>query len=563
MKSANEEVILGNNLPDKPYGQKISGITKSGIEVYWKKPEKATGYEVFRAYEIDGDFTKIAEITRRDIGTYIDNDFEKNRRKVFYSVRSFLAQENGERTYSQFTEPCTASFREDIILEREVTVLYSGTSRLMRAFYGWGEVEDAKWSSDNEEIATINEDGLISAKKKGLCQIICRSAAFNKEASSLVNVDRDPTEPLSDIKSRFVYDAALNCWNNPLAQKSNEAILMLAGDLMCGTKQMRKQFNRKTGWNFNDSFTFVREVTSSSDFAIANLETLLAAGWPYQVEESYILNKNNCNAPARYLDAVKFGGFDAVILANNHNCDGGVRALNETIRQVDKYLFGRAGAYLDKEDSKYLLVDINGIKVGFLAYTAAKTGFNGKDSDWTEEEKNIHLSVYEYSKAKEEIENCRKAGAEYIIVYMHWGYKNFTNTVAHQTEQARQVADIGADYIVGGNPHLIQHYEMIKTKDGREVPCAFSLGNFLAFMNQVEGNRDSILLRIHLKKDEKGTVSLIENNYIPFHTYNGYEKCFLTPIALSEKYNCSAIKDDRDKYCLRINKAVGQEISPI
>ena len=67
---------------------------------------------------------------------------------------------------------------------------------------------------------------------------------------------------------------------------------------------------------------------------MGNLETLLAPGWPYMLDEAYIDNKNNCNASSRYLDAVRYGGFDAVAMANNHNCDGGKTALLETIRQV-------------------------------------------------------------------------------------------------------------------------------------------------------------------------------------------------------------------------------------
>ncbi len=272
---------------------------------------------------------------------------------------------------------------------------------------------------------------------------------------------------------------------------------MMVGDLMCGKRQMQVQYSEEGGWNFNESFKYIREVISESDLAVCNVETLLASGWPYMIDECYIDNKNNCNAPSRFLDAVKFGGFDVAVLANNHNCDGGVQALIQTIEQVNRYKLINTGIFSDDGERRFVIIDINGIKVGILAYMTLATSFNGKDKNWSKEEKNRHLNIYYRERAERDIKECQAAGAEFIIAYMHWGMKNFLSITEDQQKDAEEIANLGVNYIVGANPHVIQKYEAIRTDDGRTVPCFYSTGNFLSIMNQVKGNRDSVIVRIN------------------------------------------------------------------
>lgn len=547
-------------VPEKPYGPKISGITKEGIEFYWKKPERANGYEVFRAYSEEGPYESIALIKKRSIGTHIDADFDYAKRKVYYTVRSFLCDDNGERIYSDTTKPVVAEYIEEFKLERDVTYLYSGTTRLIRGICGWGEPEDLEWFSDDESVATIDNHGVINAISSGTCMITAVSRSNEISASSQVVVDRKACEPLNEITSRYHFNPTTGFWENNNALKKNDAIIMMVGDMMCGKKQMNTQYSEEEGWNFNDSYEYTKEITASSDFAIGNLETLTAAGWPYMSEEAYICNKNNCNAPSRYLDAVRYAGFDAVSLSNNHNCDGGVKALLETIEQVNKYQLANTGAFSNAKEDRFFIADVNGIKVGFVAYMSAHTGFNGKDASWSKEEKDTLLNVFTPEKAKKDIDDCRAKGAEYVIAYMHWGIKNFRDITKEQNEEAVGIAEAGADYIVGANPHIVQVYDVIETKNGRKVPCAYSTGNYQSIMNQVTGNRDSVLLRIRLKKNWLGKVELVDNKYIPCYAYKNIDGHHWAPVALTEKMNSKVEKKNRKKIYNRIVKTMGDKI---
>lgn len=546
-------------VPDAPYGPKISSITNAGIEFYWKKVEIADGYEILRSYEENGPFEKIAEINTRGKGDYLDAAFDHNQKTVYYQARSYLTAKDGTRIYSEPTKAVAAVYREELTLEREITFLYDHTDRQLRAFHGWGEAEKVKWKSENKRIATC-KDGMIHAVASGETTLTCISRLLRQKATTKVVVNRQSLPPYPTGKRRYAWNPETKHWENKLAEQTQDAVIMMVGDMMCGAAQTKKQYTEEHDWNYNDSYKYVRKTTALSDFAVGNLETLMAPGWPYMIDESYINNQNNCNNPSRYLDAVLYGGFDAVTMSNNHNCDGGTRALLETIDEVSLRNIPFTGIFRDVETPRFMIVNIRGIKVGFLAYTSRYTGFNGKDADWTQEEKEILLNVFSKATSEQDIRACRAAGAEYIIAYMHWGKKNYKQITKEQEKEAQEVADAGADYIVGANPHMVQVYDELTTGDGRTVPCFYSTGNFQAYMNQIPGNRDSVMVRIRLKRDASGKIILAENNYIPYHTYKEKNECSWTPLATSNVYNVKIKVPGRQKYFDRIAQAVGTKI---
>lgn len=545
---------------EAPYRPTIQFISAEGIGTYWKKPEISSGYEIYRSYKEDETGELVMTINDKLLGIWTDDSFDRSYREIFYRVRSFLKQDDGTVKYSAFTEPFSAKYRDDVELEREITYVHSGDKRRMRAFYGWGELEDAVWKSSDESIATLGEDGTITGVSKGEVEFTCESPSLGLCKSAKVVVDRDAPEPLTEITSRYVYNDDSGIWSNPDSENTDCAVIMMTGDMMCGKGQIEKQYNEEEGWNFNDSFDYVKEVTGESDFTIGNLETLLDPAWPYMTDEWFIDNISNCNAPPRYLDAIKYGGFDAVVMANNHTCDGGLSALLATIDQVDRYKLIRTGLYKNQDEKRYSIVDINGIKVGFLAYMSPNTGYKGKDRQLTPEQKKTLLNNYTDEKAARDVADCRKDGAEYIIVYMHWGQKNYKNPTKSQITEAQGVADAGADYIIGSNPHVLERYDEINTKDGRIVPCFYSLGNFHARMNQIIGNRDSVMVKIKLERDADGKIRLSDNTYIPFFTFSRFEGCYLAPVSVSLAYHGDKKRYRRkDKYD-RIRKLIGNKI---
>lgn len=545
-----------------PYGVKIAGISDEGILVYWKNTEHADGYEVFRSYEKDGtyvsvvDTTGYTDLTEKSHGTYLDSSFDQEKRTVYYKMRSYEYNEQGEKVYSEFSDRMDAKYREAMKLEETQLYLPSGMTRKNAAYFGWGNVPDAVWTSDDPAVALVDETGLIAGISAGTCSISCLSESLQTELVCTVVVDREPAEPIEEITSRYEQTAP-GYWENPDAEKTDDAVIMLTGDMMCTAPQQRAAYTEVEGYNFNESFTYVKDIISQADFAAGNLETLLSSSWPYMCEEAYIDNKPNCNAPARYLDALKYAGFDALMMSNNHNADGGVNGAVESAEAVDQYQFARTGVFVSEQDTRTLLVDINGIKTGFLSYTPSQPGFNGKDSDWAQEDKDVYLNYYEQEKAAQDIAALREAGAEYIIVYIHWGVKNAFNINEEQQQAAQELADLGADYIVGGHAHLLQEYAEITAADGKVVPCLYSLGDFHSSVNQIAGNRDSIILRIRLKRNEAGEIELVENGYIPCYTYTEYNGMDYVTMPLDPAWNGGIELKKYEKFHSRIEEEVG------
>ena len=213
-------------------------------------------------------------------------------------------------------------------------------------------------------------------------------------------------------------------------------------------------------------------------------------------------DKPYLNAPLSYLDAVKDAGYDLLTMANNHNCDTGVQGILETMENVDAYGFMHTGLFTDERTPRYTIIDVNGIKIGFVAYA---TYFNQKENNLTTKGQEVMLNRFDTETARADIKAARAAGAEYVIAFMHWGAENTNETTANQERNARAIAKAGADYIVGSHPHALQHYDIIETADERQVPVIYSMGNFVSNMTR-DINNDTIVLRLDLTK------SIDENN---------------------------------------------------
>lgn len=241
-------------------------------------------------------------------------------------------------------------------------------------------------------------------------------------------------------------------------------------------------------WDFRESFQYVRQILRRGDLTIGNLETMVSQSSPLGMQILRLEDKPYLNAPASFLDAVKYAGYDLLTMANNHNVDTGLRGIYETLQNVEDWGFMHTGLFGSEEDDRYIIVEVNGIKIGIVSYSAF---YNDKDGNLTESGQDVLLNRYGKDKARADIRAAKKAGAEFVIAFIHWGAEN-THAITHNQEQyARNLARAGADYIVGSHPHALQRYDIITTSSGREVPVIYSMGNFLSSM-QYDINNSSI-----------------------------------------------------------------------
>ena len=82
--------------------------------------------------------------------------------------------------------------------------------------------------------------------------------------------------------------------------------------------------------------------------------------------------------------------------------------------------------------------------------------------------------------------------ADAVIVSLHWGAEYNHYETQDQIDLAQRVADMGADLIIGGHPHVVEGAQMLTASDGRQVFCAYSLGNFICAQNAMP-NPDAMI----------------------------------------------------------------------
>ena len=242
-------------------------------------------------------------------------------------------------------------------------------------------------------------------------------------------------------------------------------------------------------------------------------------------EQKEVDGKPHCNAPAEYLSALRYAGFDAVVTANNHNCDAGVYGILDTLDCIDEYKLMHTGTFSDSKQQRFLLIDVNGIKLALMSYA---TYYNLKDAYITDEGKQALLNQYSKAKVEQDVKYAKAMGAEFIIAYNHWGTE-YTNTENEkQIRWAQEMADAGVDYIIGSHPHALQRYDVLTAKDGRQVPCVYSMGHFISPMTKTVA-QDTVILRIELKRTENG-IEIASEGYIPcrvFITFKGTDYLIL------------------------------------
>lgn len=373
------------------------------------------------------------------------------------------------------------------------------------------------WTSSCDAVVAAREDGTLSAAAEGTAWVSATLGEF-KDSMAVWVTDSCPYPPLGEVpEPRFVEDAGV--FRNPEAENTGEATLFLTGDLMALSAQQQAARIGET-YNFNSSFELVRPIFAQGDFVMGNLETCLSYSNPYTAQVKTVQGNPNCNAPATFLDALRYAGYDAVATANNHCGDAGFTGVCETLQMLDSYQLAHTGTFSRSRQPRFLMAEVNGIRIAFLSYTEI-INTKGGNLAISEEDQTLVFNRYTEERLISDIAAARQAGAEYIVVYNHWGSENTHAVTDGQREHAQQMADAGVDFIAGSHSHCLQPAALITAADGRQVPCIFSMGNFVSSMGR-DINNDTVMLKLDLKR-ENGEIVLAQAGYIPCRVFPEYE----------------------------------------
>ena len=206
----------------------------------------------------------------------------------------------------------------------------------------------------------------------------------------------------------------------------------------------------------------VRDLISGADLAIANFEN------PAPNQFSFHDHGTTFSANPAYIGGLADAGLDWVSLANNHIGDQGTTGVVQTMRNLDKQGIKHGGAGHDfAEAHEATLMKVGDVTVGMLGYDAIRP-----DSNATADSPGSALITK--PNLKRDIRAARKAGADVVIVFPHWGIEYRADPVESQQRLAHAAIDAGADMVIGNHPHWAEGMEVYEGK-----PIWYGLGNFV------------------------------------------------------------------------------------
>ncbi|MFR7349324.1 CapA family protein [Peptoniphilus sp.] len=270
--------------------------------------------------------------------------------------------------------------------------------------------------------------------------------------------------------------------------------LMATGDVMFHLPTYKNAFDKEKGeYDFTSFYEKVSEDLKGADFAFANLETTIN---PNRSFASYPM----FNAPKEALKYLKEAGFKGMSTANNHCIDTGLEGIFTTIDELDANGFVHFGTR-KTEDEKPPIVDLKGIKVGFISYSEI---FNGMDGVIPADKKYV-ISPIDYEKIKSDIDYLKGSGADIIISMPHYGVEYKTEPTQLQQEVSKFMIDNGVDLVLGSHPHVLGRAGLWEA-GGRNKFLIYSMGNSISNQRQPwMGTYDTemgVLVEIDITKAE-------------------------------------------------------------
>lgn len=281
--------------------------------------------------------------------------------------------------------------------------------------------------------------------------------------------------------------------------------LLFAGDAMQHQAQLDRARELGGGsYDYSGCFTYIAPAVTEADYAVCNLEVPLGGGPDYTGFPCF-------SAPDSYAQALKDAGFDMFLTANNHCLDRRDKAARRTLAALDSLGIDHVGTYrdsLDRVESVPFIKNLKGIKVGFLNYTYGTNGIPPQDG--------VEVALIDKNRIAAEIAETRRAGAEILVVALHWGIEYVLLPVKSQTELADFLVDQGVDLIIGGHPHVIQPMKMVRNeKENKNVLVVYSLGNLISNMKTAD-TRGGALVRARIERDSTGRARLVKADYDTF-----------------------------------------------
>ena len=298
------------------------------------------------------------------------------------------------------------------------------------------------------------------------------------------------------------------------------ATLAVCGDIMSHMPVTNDAWDADQGrYDYGRIMAGAAEYVAGADYAVANLETVLAGGPNYSGYPAF-------NSPDDLAYDLKDLGFDLLLTANNHCLDQGYSGLSRTLDVLDEAGLAHVGTSRTEQEaaSGPVVADVGGISVAFLGYTYGTNGLPlPKDAPYA-----VNLFNTDYLTSLSQPDEARMAadlaaaealGTDLVAVMIHWGVEYQTAQNAYQERIADFLIAHGADLVLGGHPHVPQPIEMRTTVSEAGEPrtgfVCYSLGNFISSQNDPLTDTTAVLTLELTRDNVTGACGVTSWSYEP------------------------------------------------
>lgn len=219
--------------------------------------------------------------------------------------------------------------------------------------------------------------------------------------------------------------------------------LILGGDVMLSRNvAARARAQKDPAWPFRR----ITPMLAEADIAFVNLES------PFSDKGAAMQRGMIFKTEPEMIAGLELAGIDVVSTANNHARDRGSYGLEFTLDHLAAHGIAAAGTGKSTEEAHAgCVLERNGLRFGFLAYTYDANNGNYKDTD-------PRIAVLSIDAMRADVASM-KTRADAVVVSMHAGAEYQLQPNSQQSLFARAAIDAGAKVVAGHHPHVRQPWE--------------------------------------------------------------------------------------------------------
>ncbi len=314
--------------------------------------------------------------------------------------------------------------------------------------------------------------------------------------------------------------------------------LMALGDNLMHMGIVNTGKKKDGTYDFSFLFHDIGDFLDNADIKIINQETIFGGN------ERGFSGFPKFNSPTEVGDAIAASGFNVVLQATNHAADQGIDGLIHCASFWKKYPdILTLGIHAEETYGEIPLLVIEDTTFAILNYAYAPNaqvigrslqGHLDMLCDYDRQTGAINFTTLN-PQVTEDIRTAREL-ADIVIVCPHWGTEYQSEPSKYQRKFAAEIAEAGADLIIGTHPHVPQPVEWLTASDGRKVLCYYSLGNYVSTQDKKEcllGGMAWVTFRV---TEDAVTINENATGMLPLVCHYSYSPLRLKNVYLLEEY---------------------------